>query len=345
MAENTSPITAHTRDIVVMGASAGGIPALQAVLAGFPAELQAAVLVVLHLGAESHLAQVLGRAGPLPVEPAESGTLLGRGRVYVAVPGCHLLVHDHHLLLRRGPRENLSRPAIDPLFRSAAITFGSRVVGVVLSGALNDGTAGLRAIKRCGGLAVVQDPSDAAVRSMPLSALRFTEVDYVAPAAALGPLLGEIAGSLAGPTPAIPYELKLETAIAAQELSGMATDETLGRLSPFTCPECNGALWEIDDGSFVRYRCHVGHALTGEAMMSGQARQGEELLWSLLRLHQQRAELARRMAAQEAGGTRNDLARILESRARGYDEDAEVVRLLLKRTEAAATPAQGDEDA
>jgi two-component system, chemotaxis family, protein-glutamate methylesterase/glutaminase len=202
-------------DIVVIGASAGGLQPLQRLLADLPADLPAAVFIVLHIGATSHLAEVLDRIATVPVLRAKSGQPIEPGRIYVAVPGVHLLLHDQHILLRRGPRENLVRPAIDPLFRSAACTFGGRVIGVVLSGALNDGTAGLRAIKQCGGLAVVQQPNDAAVPDMPLSALAYAEIDHVAPVSRLGGLLARLVRQPAGETPTIPLEIRLEAAIAA----------------------------------------------------------------------------------------------------------------------------------
>jgi two-component system chemotaxis response regulator CheB len=304
------------RDMIVIGASAGGLQPLQQVLGHLPADLPAAIFVVLHMGATSHLVEVLDRVTALPVEAAKRGLRIQLGRVYVAVPGVHLLLHDQHILLRRGPRENPARPAIDPLFGSAACSFGARVIGVVLSGALNDGTAGLLAIKRCGGVAVVQQPDDAAVREMPLSALLRVDIDHVAAAAELGGLLARLALEPAGETPPIPLEIRLETAIAAQELPGMETDERLGKPSSFTCPECHGALWEIDDGSFLRYRCHVGHAFTADTVLEAQTTQAEVMLWSLMRAHQERAALARRMAQQERQQSRDALAEALLQRAR-----------------------------
>jgi two-component system chemotaxis response regulator CheB len=306
--------------------------------------LPVAVFVVLHMGASSHLAEVLRGRSALPVLRARSGRRIEHGRVYVAVPGVHLLLHDNHVLLRRGPRENLTRPAVDPLFRSAACSFGARVVGVVLSGALNDGTAGLRAIKRCGGVAVVQQPLEAAVPGMPLNALRHVEVDYVAPASGLGAIVARLAREPAGDTPPIPLEIRLETAIAAQELAGMQTEERLGQLSRFTCPECHGSLWEIDDGSLLRYRCHVGHAFTAEVMLDAQTVSAEEMLWSLMRAHQERAALARRMAQQELAQSRVDLAEDLERRAQGYDEDAATIGRLLKDHAAAVGAPDAGED-
>lgn len=331
-------------DIVVIGASAGGLQPLQRLLADLPGDLPAAVFAVVHIGATSHLAEVLDSIATLPVLQAKSGQRIEPGRIYVGVPGVHLLLHDQHILLRRGPRENLVRPAIDPLFRSAACTFGGRVIGVVLSGALNDGTAGLRAIKRCGGTAVVQQPNDAAVPDMPLSALAYAKVDHVTPASALGGLLTRLVQEPAGETPTIPLEIRLEAAIAAQELPGMETDEKLGTASRFTCPECHGTLWEIVDGDLLRYRCHVGHAFTADAVLQAQSGQAEEMLWSLMRAHQERAALARRMAQQERMRSQDALADRLLQRARGYDEDAEVVRRLLSDHMGAAATGEDEQD-
>jgi two-component system chemotaxis response regulator CheB len=342
MAEGVAPIVAPNRDVIVIGASAGGLEPLQRVLADLPPELPAAVFIVLHMGATSYLAETLGRASTLPVRQAVSGAMVEFGVVHVAVPGVHLLLHDNHLLLRRGPRENLVRPAVDPLFRSAAATFGGRVIGVILSGALNDGAAGMRAIKRCGGVAVVQLPTDAAYLSMPVSAIHHANVDHVVPAHEMGGLLTRLVQEPAGVTPEIPFSIRLETAIAAQEVASMAADDELGTPSRFTCPECHGALWEIDDESLLRYRCHVGHAFTAETMLATQARQAEELLWSLMRAHQERAALARRMAEQERAQNRDDLARQLQGRAEGYDEDAAVIRSLL-RDSAVALEQDGDD--
>jgi two-component system chemotaxis response regulator CheB len=252
------------------------------------------------------------------------------GKVYVGVPGVHLLLHDHHILLRRGPRENYSRPAIDALFRSAAASLGSRVIGVVLSGALSDGTAGLRAIKRCGGLAVVQHPEDALIRSMPKSALRHVEVDHVSPVADMAPLLARLAREPAGPSPEVPVDIRLEAAVAAQELADMRVDDMLGKLSPFTCPECHGTLWQIEDGSMLRFRCHVGHAYTADAVLSAQGEEIDRTLGHLQRTHQERAALARRMADMERADDRHDVAEQFELRAREYEEGAKLVMQLMR---------------
>src|SRR4051794_29562488 len=177
------------RNVIVIGASAGGLEPLQRILSDLPPDLSAAVFVVMHIGATSCLTEILERAARLPVQRAQPGDKVVFGQIHVAVPDLHLLLHEGHLLLRRGPRENLARPAVDPLFRSAAATFGARVIGVILSGALNDGSAGIRAIKQCGGLAIAQHPQDAMFPDMPINALRHAEVDYAVPATDIGPLL------------------------------------------------------------------------------------------------------------------------------------------------------------
>jgi two-component system chemotaxis response regulator CheB len=318
------------RDIIVIGGSAGGFEGLRMLLADLPADLPASVFVVLHIGEVSQLARILDRVGSLPVKEAENGELFDHGRVYVAPPGKHLLLHDDHILLRRGPRENLTRPAIDPLFRSAAASFAGRVIGVVLSGALSDGTAGLRAIKRCGGTAVVQDPDDALVADMPLSAVRFVDVDHVVPIAGMGLLVSSLSRQRPGPRPEIPLDIRLEAAVAAQELSDMRVDDMLGKPSRFTCPECHGALWEIEDGDMLRYRCHVGHAFSADSVLASQTEEIDRLLSTLLRSHQERAALARRMAEKERTEGRAHLAAQLERRAGEYEDDVALVKSLLR---------------
>ncbi len=337
--------TSAARDIIVIGGSAGSLKAVQTLVQGLEPDFPASVFVVLHIGADSQLASILDHAGPLPAVPAISGERFERGKIYVGVPGVHLLLHDNHILLRRGPRENLSRPAIDPLFRSAAASFGGRVLGIVMSGALGDGTAGLGAIKRCGGLAVVQDPGEALVSNMPRSALRHVEVDHVCKAKDMARLLARLVREPAGSTPEIPLDVRIETAIAAQELIDMHADDRLGTPSRFTCPECHGALWEIEDGSILRFRCHVGHAFSADTVLASQGEEIDRLLDTLLRSHQERAALAQRMAKHERAEQRHALAEHLERRARDYEHDAMIMRKLLSSGEAGsgATPERGEE--
>lgn len=325
-----SPQHSRNHDIIVIGASVGGVEALQRIAQDFAAELPAAVFVVLHIGrARSELADILDRAGPLRAAPARGGEPIRRGRIYVARPDHHLLIHDGHVLVRRGPHENMSRPAIDPLFRSAACSHGARVIGVVLSGALNDGTAGLAAIKRCGGLAVIQDPLDAVLADMPRSAARYVAIDESVPIAAMGGLLSQLAASPAGPAREIPADICFEAAIAAQELDDMRRETQLGTPAPFSCPECGGGLWELADGDMLRYRCHLGHAYTADAMLGEKGEEAERLLTRLLRSQRDRAELTRRMAERERAAQRSDLATGLEARARAYEENAALFQKLL----------------
>lgn len=254
-------ISPRNRSIIVVGASAGGVEALKRLATYLPPDLTAAVFVVLHVGQTSYLPEILDRAGPLRATKAESGEQFERGRIYVASPGFHLLLHDDHMLLRRGPRENLARPAIDPLFRSAACSYGARVIGVLLSGSLSDGTSGLRAIKAVGGVTVIQDPQDAAVPDMVRSAQRHVQIDHCVPIAGMGDLLARLASEPAGETLPVPPGVRLEAAVAAQEHSAMSNEDRLGDLSVFVCPECHGPLWEIEDGDMLRFRCHTGHCL------------------------------------------------------------------------------------
>ena len=323
-------------DIIVIGASAGGLDALRTLIGGFPPALPASVFIVQHIGATSHLADILDNRSPLPASEAKNGEPIERGRIYVAGPGKHLMVHEQHVMLRRGPRENMSRPAIDPLFRSAALTFGARVIGIVLSGALSDGTAGLKAIKRCGGIAVVQDPADAAVSEMPASAIRHVAVDHVVPIVSMGPLVARLVDEPAGETPEPPAELRLETAISAREVTGMAAEDKLGAPSSFSCPECGGVLWEIGEGGLLRFRCNVGHAFTADAAFAAQADKIEDTLGTLMRAHQEHGALARRMAAQARSQGIHRLAEELDARAKEYEDGAQLVRTLFVDTANAA---------
>ncbi len=340
MAEADADIPFPLHDTVVIGASAGGLQVLQRILRDLPADLPARLFVVQHVGQSSRLAPILDRAGPLPVTDAVSGEAIRPGHVYLAPPGLHMLLHDGHILLRRGPQENMVRPAIDPLFRSDAATFGGRVIGVVLSGWLNDGSAGLHAVKRCGGIAVVQDPDDAAVPEMPRSALHHVDADHVVPGAAIAPLLAMLVRQPAGQTPEIPFDIRLEAALAVQELGDMADEDRLGSPSRFTCPECHGTLWEIDDGGVLRYRCHLGHAFTGDAMLAAQTGQIEQTLWSLMRAHRERAALLRRLAAREQAPER---AAELRRRAGETERDIALFHRMIREREIMA-PSEEDGD-
>lgn len=325
-----------THRIITIGTSAGGVEALQQVVRHLPAELSATVLVVMHMGADSPglLPVILQRDSTIPVAHAIDGQPLVAGRVYVAPPDQHLLVEPiGRIRLSRGPKENRFRPAIDPLFRSAAHAFGSRVVGVVMTGALDDGTAGLWAIKRHGGVAVVQDPKDAFAPSMPLSALRYVDVDHCVPASEIGPLMARLAAD--PPTTPLHHEVRdmdIESKLLLGEAQGDEAWE-LGAPSRYACPECHGALQELEDGAFVRYRCHVGHAYTVDSLLSELTRKVSDALWNALRAIEESAKLLR----QEAEHARKDqdlplYERYLE-KTKAAQMNADAVRAVAMRQE------------
>lgn len=293
-------------DIVVVGASAGGVEALVQLARGLPADLPAAVFVVLHVPptARSALPTILDRAGPLLAAHAQDGESIEHGRIYVAPPDRHLLIKDGQVRVVPGPRENGHRPAADPLFRTAARTYGPRVVGVVLSGALDDGTAGLQAVKMRGGLAVVQSPDDALFSSMPSSALEQVAVDHCLPATEIPPLLTRLARE---PAPegaiAVSEDLDHESKIAELNPTTLQGDDRPGMPSTFSCRECGGVLWELHDRELIRFRCRVGHAYSAETLLAEQADTLEEALWVALRALEENAVLAHRLSdrAQERG--------------------------------------------
>lgn len=271
-----------TRDIIVIGASSGGVEALQSVVRSLPADLPAAVFVVLHVAprARSFLPEILSAAGPLPASSAEEGLPIERGHIYVAPPDHHLLLQPGHMHLGLGPKENHQRPCINVTFRSAAMAYGPRVIGVILSGQLDDGTAGLWDIKRSGGIAVVQNPEDAAFPSMPLSALRDIDVDHVA-------RLDEIGARLASLT------------TENQPLTSKAVvAEMEPRVTSFTCPDCRGTIWEVPRGPFSEYRCRIGHSYSPRSMLVEHFAAQEKVLWQSVVALEEGAELSTRLADQ-----------------------------------------------
>lgn len=325
-------------DIIVIGASAGGVDAIKSLVSTLPRDLPAAVFVVIHISAESPnlLPSILERAGELPAVSPADGDPIEPGRIYVAVPDHHLLLEPEHIRVVRGPKENRHRPAVDPLFRSAAWAFGPRVIGVVLTGMLDDGTAGLWAVKTCGGIAVVQAPGDSLYPSMPSNALMYVQVDHSPPLSDIGPLLTRLAREPArtvAPKSAA-EKLALETEFAKQE--GEFRDmNTLGSPSAFTCPTCQGSLWESQNGDLLRYRCHVGHAFSPESLLAEQTETVENALYSSLRALEEKAAMYRRLA--ERFGDRFPSQRIsYQDKARDLDSSAQVLRDLLAGHKASA---------
>ncbi len=287
------------RDIIVVGASAGGVEALMQLVRRLPADLPAAVFVVLHLPAHSPslLPQILERNGPLPALHPADGQAIEAGRIYIAPPDFHLLLESDRIRVSRGPRENGHRPAVDPLFRTAARSFGSRVVGVVLSGTLDDGTAGLAAIKQVGGLAIVQDPDEARYGGMPRSAIESVAVDHKLPVADIAGVLDRLAREpFEREEEPVSEKIQRESQIAAFDLDAISGEDHPGQPSVFGCPDCGGTLWELHDGGLVRFRCRVGHAWTANGLLAEQSDGIETALWTALRALEERAVLCRRVA-------------------------------------------------
>ena len=338
---------ASTHDIVVVGTSTGGVEALVQLAQGLPAGLPAAVFVVLHLSpqAHSHLPEILNRAGPLPARHPIDGAPLRPGTIYIAPPDRHLMVERGRVRVVRGPRENRHRPAADPLFRSAALAFGPRVIGVVLTGALDDGTAGLQAIKRRGGIAVVQDPADALIPGMPTSALEYVSVDYAMPMAEIAPLLVRLIGTPAPDEAGFPVwrELQYETSIARMDEATMSSKEQPGTLVEFSCPECGGPLYELRDGQLVHYRCRVGHAFTAESVLAGQSEALEDALWSAYNTLRESAMIAERLAAAARLRGHDHVAKRMTERSAQQQKRADVVLAVLGDG-TGTVPAIGDDD-
>jgi two-component system chemotaxis response regulator CheB len=262
----------------------------------------------------------------------------------VASPDYHLLLERGLLRQMHGPKENRHRPAIDPLFRSAAYYYGPRVVGVILTGALDDGTAGLLAVKRRGGIAVVQDPKEALYPSMPNSALAHVEVDYCLPLAKIGAVLVHLVQQQAQDESAYPApdDLEQETRYASMEdQETLDSDERLGTPSTYSCPDCGGVLWELQDGDLIRFRCRVGHAFSVESVLAAQSEQLETALWAALKTLEENASLSKRIAQQARRRGQEWLARSFEEKSRAAEQRAVTIREVLKKEEPDQPPGSG----
>ncbi|HEX8733770.1 MAG TPA: chemotaxis protein CheB [Pyrinomonadaceae bacterium] len=320
-----------TRNIIVIGASAGGFDALKKLVKDLPPDLRASIFVVWHMSPDvtGVLPQVLNRAGPLPAKNAEDSEKIEPSRIYVAPPDRHLIIEDSHVRVTRGPKENRFRPAVDPLFRSAAYSHGARVIGVILSGALDDGTSGLWTIKHYGGLAVVQDPQDAEIPSMPQNALREVEVDHVVPVARMADLLVRLSQEEPAETSEVVMEDDKQTEF---EIRAAIEDKTtgdilkFGELSPFTCPDCHGVLFRLTDGERPRFRCHTGHAFSADSLLTTVTESIEDSLWSAIRCIEESVMLLNHIGNHFAAGGQANLAAVYFKKALEAEARGEVVR-------------------
>lgn len=302
----------RTRDIIVMGASLGGVEAFSEIVRALPANLPAAVFIVLHIPAftSSSLPEILNRNGPLRAAHAVHGETIRRGRIYIAPSDNHLMLQGEHVRVLRGPKENGHRPAVDPLFRTAARSFGPRVIGVVLTGARDCGTAGLLAIKALGGMALVQDPNEAVCPDMPRSAMQHVKVDHVVPLRDIAPLLVRLVGTSAN-------------AAAVRDIDAEAAQNAMA--AEVVCPTCNGTMIESLVGSLPQYRCHTGHVFSLDSLAVEQTHAVETALWTAVRVLQESESLARRMAR----GASPELAVRFEEKAASMQQHAQTIQRML----------------
>jgi two-component system chemotaxis response regulator CheB len=313
-----SPAHPEKRDTVVLGASAGGIEALQRLLPAFTLEVDASIFVVQHLAADgqSWLDRILARATPYETTFAEDGEVIVPRRVYIAPPDRHLLIEDSRIRLLRGPRENHSRPAIDPLFRSAAVARRGRVIGGILSGLLDDGSAGLLSIKRCGGVAFVQSTLDAIEPEMPERAAEALaeRLDGSLSAQDMGQKMAALVGTPALPAN-VPPDVKLELDMLLGHVVAIEALSSQGPPLAISCPECGGPLWSLQDGRLQRYRCHTGHTFGVDSLLSAQGRQIEQALWAAIKGLEQRAQMLQNLARDEVVQRRARAAHNFETEA------------------------------
>lgn len=328
-------------DTIVIGASAGGVELLCQLVRDLPPDLPAAIFIVLHVPSHgiSVLPDILNRAierKHKTVTPClraihpQDGEAIARGKIYVAPPDRHLLIKDGCIHLAMGPKENSHRPAIDALFRSAARTYEKRVVGVVLSGLLDDGTAGLAAIKQRGGVAIAQDPQEALYSGMPLSAIENVDIDRILPIAGIVAFLKELAylpvSEIAAPTSG---QMQMEADIVDMDIAAVENEDRPGNPSGYACPECRGVLWEIHEGKLTRFRCRTGHAFSINSLIAEQSDALEVALWSALRALEEKAALTQRMSEQAIARNQPFSAKRFSEQAQESFQGAALVRKLL----------------
>jgi two-component system, chemotaxis family, protein-glutamate methylesterase/glutaminase len=326
------------RNIVVIGASAGGVQALRQLVRGLPADLPASLFVVVHFPpyAESRLREILNRSGLLGARVARDGEPIVPSRIYIAPVDWHMLIRNGRIELDHGPRENHSRPAIDPLFRSAARTYGSRVVGIILSGELYDGAAGLLAVKSRSGVAVVQDPADAGVESMPSSALSLVDADYVLPVTEMAEIVARMARGEPGESEdTMADDEERVSSVISDDIDETAQGERDDELTIYTCPECGGFLWQSSSGQLTTFHCHVGHAFGTDVLLDQKSEELEGALWACVRLLTERATLTRQVAHRSAGIGQIAMA---ERSAEQADLDEQRAQLIREMLESAPSP-------
>ncbi len=328
--------------IIVIGASAGGFEALQTLVAGLPKDLNASIFVVWHMAPEVRgvLPHVLNKRGTLPVSNAVDGEAIETGRIYIAPPDRHMVLEADCVRVTRGPKENRFRPAVDPLFRSAAYAFGRRVIGIILSGALDDGSSGLWTIKNSGGIAIVQHPRDAAVPSMPESALRLVDADYTAPVATIAAIIIQLCASAhTHSTENIQLNMEAKERAdaeirAAKNEGGAYEIMQYGDLSPYACPECHGVLTALREGGRIRFRCHTGHAYSADSLLTSLLENIDDGLWNAIRGLEESAMLLNHLGDHSAERNQPNLAAQYFNKAKDATERISILKTLLTSTRA-----------
>jgi two-component system chemotaxis response regulator CheB len=303
--KNEVPPNKTADRVIVVGTSAGGLEALIQLFAQLPEDFPIPVLVVQHISPDAtgnRLLSILKRNTKLECVHAESGKPPIPGFIYLAPSDHHIMINsERKILVTKGAHENRSRPAIDPLFRSAAVAFGTGTIGILLTGYLDDGTAGMKVIQRCGGISIVQDPSDARYPDMPQNAINQIAVDFSVPISEMGGLLYRLLLEAPAKNKPLPKDIVIEAAIAERTLSDLPSVNALGHQVPFNCPGCGGVLWQVDKDDAVRYRCHTGHAYTAATLQAAQTSKIEETMWTALRMFEERKNLLTTMAKATKG--------------------------------------------
>ena len=334
----------NNHHVITIGTSAGGVQALKTIIRELPPNFPASIHIVQHLSGEasSNLPVLLNKTSRLPVKFAQDEEVIKLGRIYLAPPDFHLMLEAGRMRVIRGPRENRMRPAIDPLFRTAAVTYRSYATGVILTGMLDDGTAGLQAIKACGGMAIVQDPNDADYSSMPQSAISNVEVDRIVPLSKIVGILKERVRQTPTIVSEIPADLRLEAPITFKAITDPPTMKQIGEPVAHSCPSCGGPLWQLgqnlqannvndkDKQLLLRYRCHVGHAFTSRTLIEEQNEATEKALWIALRTLEERGRLLKNMSDRYAKAGSSALAQSHRERANEALEHSALIRDLIR---------------
>jgi two-component system chemotaxis response regulator CheB len=315
------------RNIIVVGTSSGGVQTLCELTKYLPEDLDASIFVVMHIGSETMLPEILSDCGNLPAVIAEHGKEYKRGHIYCAAANCHLSIKDHVTVLTRGPRENGHRPAIDVLFRSAAREHRAKVVGVLLTGGRDDGTAGLYAIKARGGVAIVQNPEEAVTPDMPRNALNMVDVDFCLPVREIADVLVQLAnGKAANLT-----ESSNGNAVEDETATDQASGEPPGNQIPVTCPECDGPLYEVKEGELALFQCFVGHRFSPQSLGGQHTEALERALWTASRKLKERIVLHEQLAERKRNKGENELRKRLEESVISARKDLKLLREVLDR--------------